>query len=348
MSDHKESIFKASIRALFVTLFAVAGFFLAFIPIGIVLAMTNSGISNKPNTQLSLAPNAEGEVHQENASCPVLLKINISGVIGLRDLTQDNLRTVLAESHDGVLSGQRVKGVLLYINTPGGTAYDSDRMCQMMKAYKHKYNVPVYAFIDGMCASGGMYIACSADKIYATKTSLIGSVGVLLGPTFNYSQAMDKIGVQSLTMTEGKDKDALNPFRAWAPGEDSNLRQITELLYNDFVDEVLSARKAMTKAKLVGEYGAHIFLGPDAQSRGYVDKGDVDYSQTVKDLAIASGIDVTKTYQVLEIQVSRPFLQDLIQNKAAILRGEIKHTLEIPGILPEALQSKPLYLYISN
>ena len=67
---------------------------------------------------------------------------------------------------------------------PGGAADDSVGIYRALCEYKKKYNVPIYAFVDGLCASGGMYIACAADKIYATPSSVIGSVGVIMGPLF--------------------------------------------------------------------------------------------------------------------------------------------------------------------
>lgn len=65
---------------------------------------------------------------------------------------------------------------LVYINTPGGTVVDADGIYRALLEYKTKYDVPIYAYIDGLCASGGMYVALAADKIFASDVSLIGSV----------------------------------------------------------------------------------------------------------------------------------------------------------------------------
>ncbi|MFI5264393.1 MAG: S49 family peptidase, partial [Candidatus Kapaibacterium sp.] len=87
------------------------------------------------------------------------------------------------ESQEGDFKNNRVKGILLYMDTPGGYSTDSDTIYRLLMEYKKQYKVPIYAYVDGLCASGGMYIAITADKIMASDTSLIGSIGVI-APTF--------------------------------------------------------------------------------------------------------------------------------------------------------------------
>src|SRR5207244_10146556 len=120
------------------------------------------------------------------------------------------------------------------------------------------------------CASGGMYIACSAEKIFATDSSLVGHVGVLLPTMFNFSQLMDTIGVGSKTITAGKDKDIMNPFRPWKPNEGASLQAITDVLYTQFVDIVTKSRPKLTKEALIEE-GAQIYSVEEALRLGYID-----------------------------------------------------------------------------
>ena len=95
---------------------------------------------------------------------------------------------------------------------------DADGIYRAIKHYKEQYQVPVIAYVDGLCASGGMYIACAADKIYATDVSLVGSVGVLFPSFMNFSKLLDTVGVQSLTISSCKGKDDMNPLRPWKEG----------------------------------------------------------------------------------------------------------------------------------
>src|SRR5690606_22323692 len=115
------------------------------------------------------------------------LQINVHGVIGDAKSGIDTkmAQNILLDSRTGDFKNERGKGILLHMNTPGGTVVDSDNIYRMLKTYKERYKVPVFAFVDGLCASGGMYISCAADKVYAGPASIIGSVGVIIGPFFN-------------------------------------------------------------------------------------------------------------------------------------------------------------------
>ena len=116
-------------------------------------------------------------------------------MIGLGDLTYKKIQSSLLDSREGLLAQNRVSAASLY-RFSRRNADDADDIYRAILSYKKKYQVPVYAFVDGMCASGGMYIACAADRIFSTPTSVIGSVSIMLGPTFNFSGLMERYGVR--------------------------------------------------------------------------------------------------------------------------------------------------------
>ena len=211
----RESILKSTIRALFVSFAVLIGLILAVLVTILSVSTLMNNVSLPDKGTLTVSADAHGNRKLLTSSSPVILRIDIHGVIGDIDLNEKKITNLLYDSREGVLTGNRVKGILLHINSPGGLATDSSAIYHLLMDYKQKYHVPIYAYVDGLCASGGMYIACAADQIYATSDSVIGSVGVRLGPTFNVSQTMDKMGISALTLTEGKFKDALNPFRPW-------------------------------------------------------------------------------------------------------------------------------------
>jgi signal peptide peptidase SppA len=275
----------------------------------------------------------------------VILRIDITGVIGLGDLTASKVMNSLLDSREGIFAENRVKALLLYINTPGGTVIDNDDIYTALQEYKKQYGVPIYAFVDGMCASGGMYIASAADKIFANRSSIIGSVGVLLGPTFNFSGLMDKFGVQAMSITEGKDKDMLSPVRPWVPGEDASLRAITAALYHQFVSVVTTARPRLDKDKLVTEYGAQVYIAEKAKELGYIDVADATYSSAVAELAKEAKIAEAEFYQVITIAPSHSFFSDIAGTKLDLLSGKVTHQLQVhPSMHPE-LSGRFLYLY---
>ncbi len=344
MEYSRESVFVSAIRTLCKTFAGVIGILVGIIVVCFVLMMFSSHDIYPPKSTLTISPDAKGNREFLHSSAPVILKIDIDGVIGLGDLTYKKIQSSLLDSREGLLAQNRVKALLLYIDSPGGSADDADDIYRAILSYKKKYQVPVYAFVDGMCASGGMYIACAADRIFSTPTSVIGSVGVLLGPTFNFSGLMERYGVQSLSLTQGKDKDMLNPFRPWVPGEDKSLVKITSDLYNRFVDIVVEARPRLTRDKLVDELGAQVYSPEDALQLGYIDVADSDYDVAVDELAKAAQIPETEKYQVLTITPMHTFLSQFGDNQPSLLQGKITHHFQI-GSMNSELSGRFLYLY---
>lgn len=341
-----ESIFVSAVRSFCTSFAALLGILLGLVVIGVVIALASSSATLSPtkNTMV-VVPDANGNRKVLAETTPAILRLDINGVIGLSSLTQSHFESLLLDSREDILKNNRVKGVLLYINTPGGTVTDSDQIYRHILAYKQKYKVPVYAYVEDLCASGGMYIASSTDKIYASPTSVIGSVGVIMGPAFNFSKIMDKIGVQSLTLSEGKDKDMLNPFRPWQPGEDQSLRTITSALYNQFVNIVTEGRSRVSREKLISEYGAHVFDSTDAQAIGYVDVANAEYNTALKDLVKAAGIAENQEYQVIKIETPVDFFSQLVQSRTGLLSGKLTHVFQIGQNTTSELSGKFLYLY---
>lgn len=342
----RESIFSSSIRSFFVGLFGMAG-----VVIGLILAFSLLGVlggssSSDIETTFSqeILPNASGVRKALSKDAPVILQLNIQGVIGDWDLDMKTVRQQLVESREGSLGNDRVKALLLNIQSPGGTVVDSDGIYRTIKAYKEKYKIPVYAFIDGLCASGGMYVACAADKIYATDASVIGSVGVVTPPFMNVSQLLEKFGVQSLTIAAGKDKDSMNPYRPWLPNESENFQHLIEYFYKDFVNIVASNRPNLTKEKLVQEYGARIFPAKLAQEYGYIDESGVSMSETLKRLTHEIGIQ-DDYYQV--VTLSHPWYTGLFKSHTMNMfkGGVIKHQLDFGPESHPRLSNQFLYLY---
>ncbi len=334
MNFTRESIFVGALRSFCVSIGVILGL---AIGVGIVVLGVSFIVGPQylpPKSQPIIMPDAHGERTVLPGNAPAILRIDFHGVIGMGDLTADKIRNILLDSREDLLKGNRVKGVLLHMNTPGGASDDSDEIYRALLDYKAKYNVPIYVYVDGLCASGGMYISCAADKIYASPSSVIGSVGVIMGPTFNFSEAMSKFGVGALTITEGKDKDTLNPFRPWKPDEDASIRPIIVALYDRFVSIVASARPLLTREKLVNEYGAHVFIAKQAEELGYIDKACVDYTRTLQALTLEAKIGEKEKYQVVQLVPPHPFFTGLTQSIAP------QKLLQ-----PLALSGKLLYLY---
>ena len=343
MSFNQDSIFGSALRSLCNALCVVLGVFIAFIFIGLFISFLSPQESLPQKSELTISADADGHRQILPQNTPVVLRINLDGVIGMNDLTAESFQNMLYDSQEAPLQN-RVKALFLYVNTPGGTADDAAAMYHALLAYKKQNNIPVYAFVQGLCASGGMYVCAAADKIYATDTSVIGSIGVLSGPMFNVSDLMAKAGVQSLTVTAGKDKDMLNPFRPWKTNEDASLACITKDLYEQFVTVVTEGRPNLDRKKLIEDYGAHVFLANKAQELGYIDVASANYALAMKDLITHSEIK-DQTYQVITLSTPSSFLSQLTQSKFSLFSGKIEHTIQLGPYMDSSLSGKLLYLY---
>ncbi len=338
MEIQQESVMLSAMRAFCKALFGAAGFLIGIIVVGFIALLFLGGSSPTAKTDLLVAPDAEGNKELLPHNTPVILRINIHGVIGMDKLTGKNIELQLQDSQGPMIKKGRVKGILLHMNTPGGTVNDSDQIYRALEEYQKRFNVPVYAYIDGMCASGGMYIASSTEKSLATPVSVIGSVGVRLGPNFNIFDVMQKHGVMEKTLTAGKDKNALSPFKQWQPGEADSIQAIVDHDYNRFVDIVVKSHPRLDRNNLINDYGAKVFDASKAASLGYVDNGDSSYSQALLALCEKAGIKQDQKYQVIELVPQRFFIADLLEGKALGLD-------KLKWLYDTNISHKLLYLY---
>jgi len=332
MEIANESIFVSSIRSFCKVFFACVGLFFAFFVAMIIYSIFSSPYSPVDKTTLNVLPNLDGETEMVSFSSPVILRINIDGVIGVPHvLDTTTVENILLDSRSGILGKDRVKAVLLHLNTPGGGVVDSDNIYRMLKAYKEKYKLPIYAY---------------ADKLYASPPSIIGSVGVVSGPYFNFVDAMGKVGVQSKTLTQGIDKDTMNPFRTWTQNEGVDLQILMASTYQRFVDIVTLAHPRLDRDKLVNEYGAQVFDGQTAQKYGYIDVADAEMNMALADLMAAANIDSKKPYQVVELAPKAHWLSSL-NNQFGLLGGKVEHTFNL-GNKCASLPHEPCAYYYDH
>ncbi len=135
--------------------------------------------------------------------------IDIQGVIGAgADVTAESVISSLQAAFEN----KRTKGLILRINSPGGSPVQSGIINDEIKRLRALHpEVPVYAVVEDICASGGYYIAAAADQIYVDKASIVGSIGVLMDG-FGFTGTMEKLGVERRLMTAGENKAILDPF----------------------------------------------------------------------------------------------------------------------------------------
>lgn len=148
-------------------------------------------------------------------------------------------------------AGTRPAALVLRVDSPGGGVNASDRIWHMLKQYQKETGIPVIASYGGMATSGGYYVSCLADTIFAEPTTLTGSVGVIMqGMTFE--RLLDKVGVTPQThhSTPAVRKDALNPFRSWTTDDTAMLKNILDTAHDRFVDVIAQSRSVLPEPEI--------------------------------------------------------------------------------------------------
>ena len=164
--------------------------------------------------------------------------VELKGTIGADEVSADQIITGL----QAAFKDKDTQGVILRINSPGGSPVQAGQIYDEMKRLRLKYpNIPLYVVVDDLCASGGYYVASAADKIFVDKASLVGSIGVLMDG-FGFTGAMDKLGVERRLLTAGANKGFLDPFSPANAQQEIYAKQMLEEIHQQFIQAVRSGR----------------------------------------------------------------------------------------------------------
>jgi protease-4 len=160
-----------------------------------------------------------------------------------------------------------IKGVILRINSPGGAVGPTQEIYSEIK--KLKQVKKVYVSMGSVCASGGYYLAVTGDKVYASPSTITGSIGVIMQQTV-VEDLMKKIGVEANAIKSGALKDTGTPFRKMRDDERKYLQTVIDSIYEQFVNDVAEGRKMpIDKVKLLAD--GRIYTGLQAKETGLID-----------------------------------------------------------------------------
>ena len=202
---------------------------------------------------------------------PVVGVLRLSGVIGgfgpLRSgMTLSALETVIERA----FKLPRLEAVALSVNSPGGSAAQSDLICRRIRDLAEEKEVPVLAFCEDVAASGGYWLACAADEIYVRETSIVGSIGVI-SAGFGFPELLQRIGVERRLHTAGDKKSMLDPFQAEKPKDVARLKGIQKELHETFQDLVRERRGPRLKGGDKTLFSGEFWTGAKAVELGLVD-----------------------------------------------------------------------------
>ncbi|WP_119342692.1 S49 family peptidase [Facilibium subflavum] len=228
------------------------------------------------------------------------------------------------ESLENAFKSADTKAVFLQINSPGGSPVQSDEIYQQIRYLEQKHpKIPVYAICTDVCASGGYYVASAAQKIYANKMTITGSIGVRAGG-FGFVDLMKKIGVERRLYTAGKDKGFLDPFEPQSASQVSEMEKMLSQTHEVFIDAVKAGRGDRLDKRAEDKlFSGMPFSGIQAKRYGLIDDfGSVTSvaREQFKGLPI---IDYTQPLSLTD-RISKAFGNEIIYQAASLAHVKLQ------------------------
>ncbi len=200
--------------------------------------------------------------------------VEVNGMIS--DATPANADNII-EGLQNAFASKHTKGVVLRINSPGGSPVQADYIYREIVRLRQEHpDIPVHAVIVDIGASGAYYIASAADNIYVNPSSIVGSIGVLMNG-FGFVDAMKKVGVERRLLTAGAHKGMLDPFQPLDKGDVKHIKTVLDDIHREFIAAVKAGR-----GERLGDdpnlYSGMFWSGIKSIELGLADEiGDIDY-----------------------------------------------------------------------
>lgn len=240
-------------KFIFLMLFALMAYFIFY-------TGNNSGSRNQPHTAL----------------------IDLNGTIMAEgDIDADRIIFSLQRAFED----KGTKGIILRINSPGGSAVQASYIYTAINKFKKEHSgIKVYAVCTDVCASGAYFIAAAADQIYANPASLVGSIGVIM-EGFGFSEVLKKLGIARRVFTAGEHKAFLDPFSPLKPTEANQVHRLLDDVHQQFIQAVKQGRGLRLKED-PDLFSGLIWTGNQAKALGLIDDfGSTDFvaNQIIKE-----------------------------------------------------------------
>jgi len=216
-----------------------------------------------------------------NPKKPTIAIIRLNGVIGKVGYSS-GLSLEAIKHVERVKKIKNLKAIALLINSPGGSPVQSELIAKKISNLAEPKNkkgkrIPIYSFCEDVAASGGYWLACIGDEIYASNSSIIGSIGVI-SQGFGFTEAIKKLGIERRVYTQGKNKSVLDPFSDTKEEDLEIIKDIQKDIHESFIDYVKTRRiKKLKNSDDV--FTGKFWSGKQAKSLGLID--DIGYYEEV-------------------------------------------------------------------
>ena len=202
---------------------------------------------------------------------PLVHVVRLHGTIGIGTPFKPPLTMEgLAETLERAFARKGIAAVALIINSPGGAAVQSALIHARIRALSAEKNIPVFAFCEDVAASGGYWLACAGDEIYADSSSIVGSIGVIAAG-FGFVDAIRKLGIERRVHTAGESKSVLDPFQPEKSEDVERLKSLQRDVHEDFKRLVRSRRDGKLRGEDSELFSGAFWSGRQALALGLID-----------------------------------------------------------------------------
>lgn len=190
---------------------------------------------------------------------------------------------------DSMIESKNNKGIILFVNSPGGGVYESDEIYLKLKEYKEKKGCPIWVYMASQACSGGYYISMASDKIYANRNTWTGSIGVIVSLT-NLKGLYDTLGIKEVDITSGPNKAMGSQGVEMTDEQRKIMQSLVDEAYEQFAGVVAEGRKLdIDKVKPIAD--GRIYSAKQALDLGLIDNIDT-YENMKQDMLDTVGKDV--------------------------------------------------------
>ena len=202
---------------------------------------------------------------------PVVGVLRLGGVIGTLGPLRPGLTLAALDSLiERAFKLRGLSAVALAVNSPGGSPTQSDLIAKRIRDLAEERDVKVLAFCEDVAASGGYWLACAADEIFARETSVVGSIGVI-SAGFGFPELLSRYGIERRVHTAGDKKAMLDPFRPEKREEVTRLKALQKEIHESFIAQVRARRGARLKGDDKTLFSGEFWTGTRAQELGLID-----------------------------------------------------------------------------
>ncbi|MCR4952755.1 MAG: signal peptide peptidase SppA [Treponema sp.] len=250
----------------------------------------------------------------------------------------------LLSTIDELKNDKKNVAIAMYVDSPGGAVYQADEVYLALQDYKTE-GKKIYVYMGPLAASGGYYISCPADQIYANRNTLTGSIGIIAGQSLDLTGLMEKAGIKSETIHAGKNKNMMNYNEPFTDEQKAIMQSIADEAYDQFTS-VVSTCRGIPIERVEELADGRIYTAKQALENGLIDKID-SWDNMIDDLQ--HEID-NLDCRVIDFAVEKKtnFMNLLMESKAKAAGRQAAATLGIPYKLYEDLVSGsnyPAYIY---